>query len=370
MGTNSSKFSKNARFSRAAGTGVLLLAVASGAANLMTPADAKATFITFDVPGVTNTFPTTINKNGVIAGYTQPGELARNAGTQPGELARNAGTMQTRRRRSAWVPADGNFGFVRAASGTITTFDIGGQESIEVTDINNKGEITGIYTDQFGQGCFFRDTGGNIAVAAASGITFQCSAINVHSIVVGTFNDSSGDHGLIWNGSTLHQDIFDVPGASNTVANDVNDNGFITGFFTDAGGNVHGFIRSPDGTVTAFDAGSSTNPLGINSAGFVVGIAGKPSSFVRAPDGSITIFDPAGAFEDGALGVNKNSTIVGEWEDNSAIFHGYFRKPDGTIKPFDVPRADETFAAAINNAGAITGTFTKNGRSHGFLRLP
>src|SRR4051812_25651077 len=70
----------------------------------------------------------------------------------------------------------------------------------------------------------------------------------------------------------------DVPGAflGTTVASGINDAGQIVGSFIDSTGQ-HGFLRDPDGNLTQIDVPSAVGPFGtqafgINDAGQIVGI--------------------------------------------------------------------------------------------------
>src|SRR4029453_13242438 len=59
---------------------------------------------------------------------------------------------------------------------------------------------------------------------------------------------------------------FDAPGAGTgpgqgTIAFAINPAGTISGRYADAGGAIHGFLRTPDGTITTFDVlGAGTGP--------------------------------------------------------------------------------------------------------------
>src|ERR1017187_7954799 len=79
--------------------------------------------------------------------------------------------------------------------------------------------------------------------------------------------------------------VFDAPGAGATAGsgfgtfpNSINNAGAITGHYIDANNVNHGFLRSPGGTFTAFDApgagatadsGFGTFPNSINNAGAI-----------------------------------------------------------------------------------------------------
>jgi probable HAF family extracellular repeat protein len=68
------------------------------------------------------------------------------------------------------------------------------------------------------------------------------------------------------------------PGATNTYPHGINASGTVVGYYTDANTAYHGFERSPDGTITTFDApGAGTTsalgtiPFSINDAGLITG---------------------------------------------------------------------------------------------------
>jgi len=139
------------------------------------------------------------------------------------------------------------FGFVRAADGTITSFDGPGASDTFVTGINAVGAITGYYQSPQGVGgtpVFYS------FVRAADG--------------------------------TLT--TFEAPGAGTrprqgTQAMSINATGGVTGNLSGgASGTVHGFVRAANGAITAFDApGAGTAPgLGtyacsISTVGTIVG---------------------------------------------------------------------------------------------------
>jgi hypothetical protein len=70
----------------------------------------------------------------------------------------------------------------------------------------------------------------------------------------------------------------------------------VTGTYLDGGGSAHGFVRTPDGTVTKFDAAkgaTDTVPQAINIDGTIAGYytTDTPHGFVRTADGTVTTFD-------------------------------------------------------------------------------
>jgi len=209
---------------------------------------------------------------------------------------------------------------------------------------------------------------------------------------------------------------FDVPGGGTgfrqgTLSTAINPRGTITGYYIDAGGLAHGFLRDCDwerrekeceeggGIITTFDApgagtdpGLGTFPIAINQRGEITGYyegAGYWShGFLRARDGSITTFDVPGGGPGGGTtpaGINAAGEVTGYFLNNVTLaFDGFVRAPDGTLTTFDDPDAgtgffqgtfffgESTFTVnngGINAEGAIAASYidASNAR-HGFLR--
>jgi hypothetical protein len=199
---------------------------------------------------------------------------------------------------------------------------------------------------------------------------------------------------------------FDAPGAGTTelegtFATGINASGTITGIYSNAMGVTHGFIRTADGTFTAFDspsAGSTspgiegTIPISINSNGDVTGICIDSShayhGFVRlASDGTVTEFDAPGAGSaanrgTSPLSINDAGEIAGLYTTGGAgvgsSYYGFLRAANGTITTVSEPNAGSgedgegdkqgTEAVAINASGEIVGDYydSKN-NLHGFV---
>jgi len=67
---------------------------------------------------------------------------------------------------------------------------------------------------------------------------------------------------------------FNVPNANSTVANSVNDNGVIVGFWQNTNGNDLAFERDASGNITTFSAPNPnlvTDAVQINNSGRIVG---------------------------------------------------------------------------------------------------
>jgi hypothetical protein len=184
---------------------------------------------------------------------------------------------------------------------------------------------------------------------------------------------------------------FDAPNSGTaagqgTEATGINLEGTITGNVTDSGFGTHGFVRTPDGRFTNFDATGAdpivgcTCPSGINDLGVIAGNTtdtnGVSHGFVRSPEGQFVIFDdsqaPAGtAAGQGTvpIGITDFGVVAGNYTDGSFVNHGFVRTPSGKITTFDPPGSVYTSVWSINNFGQIAGVFyDTNGVSHGFVR--
>lgn len=176
---------------------------------------------------------------------------------------------------------------------------------------------------------------------------------------------------------------FDVPDAGTgfrqgTTASSINAAGAITGYYVDADNFFHGFVRSPTGVFTVFDAsgdGTETLASSINDEGAVTGYyidaEGLAHGFVRSPSGVITRFDaPPVASTSGtyAYGINDAGDITGFYIDG-AVCYSFVRGASGTFVLFGVPGAggdglNGTRALSINNAGTVAGSYSYNSPSY------
>ena len=312
----------------------------------------------------------------------------------------------------------------QAASPKIITFDAPGAipngASFDGTfpgSINNGGTITGIYIDadvlyhgfvRTPGGEFFRldapGVGTSVgtrfrAIPGSVNIKTRSIDINNHGAITGNYIDwDNVSHGFLRSpeGRLIR---LDAPGASSaagtfdgTFPTSINNGGTITGNYIDSKDLVHGFLRSPTGGFTTFDApgassvaafGYGTFPESINDAGVIAGHytdAHETShGFVRKSSGKITTFDAPGASSVAASGygtfaedINGAGAITGHFGDANGVHHGFVRSRGGEFTTFDAPGADlGTLPKSINEAGTITGHFgDAKGVYHGFLRSP
>src|SRR5262245_57453387 len=131
----------------------------------------------------------------------------------------------------------------------------------------------------------------------------------------------------------------------------------VVGYYVDAERRVHGFRREPGGAIIAIDVpgATETRALGINNNGEVVGIyndAGGTKAFQLAPGGApITIGNPA---VPDAWSVNDDGIVAGTFTDPPGKSHG-FTFPPGLGGPINVGNNFPTHLYGINNTRAMTG---------------
>lgn len=202
---------------------------------------------------------------------------------------------------------------------------------------------------------------------------------------------------------------FDAPGAGHASGQGtgcfaytdcsvlINNWGAVTGYYLDANNVFHGFVRSPEGKFTSFEAPGAdtapgdlngTSPNAINDAGVITGVyydaQNVSHGFLRSPEGGMTTFDPPGSTGTVPIAINLESDIVGYYVDQNGLFGAFLRRTNGTFATWKDPNAcntpntpTSTFfcggtgAFNINIFGLVAGAYAdKNGAGHGLLRLP
>jgi len=159
----------------------------------------------------------------------------------------------------------------------------------------------------------------------------------------------------------------------------VNLTGDVAGYYYDANGFIHGFIRNAGDAITTVDVPGNGNQgtgiFGINAAGDTVGgyfdSLNVEHSFLRSSSGTITTFDPPNSGS-GAQSINDSGTVAGGFVDVNGA-HGYLREPNGNFTTFDPTgsgaQIDIVIPYQITASGAVAGTYTDTSEvRHGFLR--
>jgi hypothetical protein len=316
---------------------------------------ANGTFTNFDAPDAgtgknQGTLPVGINAAGAIAGY--------------------------------YIDKNNVYhGFVRAADGSITEFDVPGAGTLQFdrgtspTSIDTAGDITGFYktdTSTVRHG-FVRAANGTFTTfdVSGAGTAFQEGtlplSINTVGNITGVYVDAGGvSHGFVRAANGPITAPIDAPGAATggcaqkfdvsltgTTLIRIDAAGDITGIYTDTSCVRHGFVRAANGTFTSFDAPGAVTP------------SGSACTTKGSPECALGGTNP--------VSINTAGDTTGLYEDASGVFHGFVRAANGTITaPIDVPGAGMlgTGVSSINDSGDITGVYSDtNGVFHGFLSL-
>jgi len=187
---------------------------------------------------------------------------------------------------------------------------------------------------------------------------------------------------------------FDPAGSgayNNIQAVTINPAGAVAGWYYDAGGIAHGFLRARDGTITTLDVGAVTDPLyqgtfanGITPEAAISGyyIDGNGTHGFLWVGGAYTKFDapppppstpPSQSIS--PIAINPAGTTTGNYYDGFGTQHAFLRDRNGHFTNIDPPGAlfyqQQIQGNAINPAGAVTGSYEDSSfTTHGFLRAP
>jgi hypothetical protein len=276
-------------------------------------------------------------------------------------------------------------GFIRTSDGTFQTIDLpqAGTESDRgtfVTGINDAGTVVGYYGDQdrlnFGFHGFVRAADGSVTTFdfrktdPKNNLQTLPNCINKSGAVAGGYGIetnsfsgwSYGSFGRLPGGARflIGGNVVAMNNARSTVGNIMQ----------------HGFLRTANGLYIQFDPDGShdTEPKSINTAGTIVGNYRDRLStlhgFIRTVDGTITSFDVRGSLDTEPAAINDRGWITGSAEFAKQISHGFMRTPAGAISRFDVvSTAIATIPEAINAKGQVAGVYQdSNEKWHAFVR--
>jgi hypothetical protein len=360
--------------------------------------DNRVSYISFSIPGAVGTYPMSINASMVVTGY-----YSVSATVTRGFLRAADGTITTFSVRNGvqTVPESINdageitgfyedaggypLGFLRNADGQVITFDTscapqyssvsGNCLSSLPVSINAFGLIGGIHPIEPLDASigFIRSRAGAITSFAYSptmhGLPTILTGLNASGAAVGYYSatdftpDATGDLTSFLLHPDGYLDQFSVPVdepyfSESTAAESINDAGAIAGtysicFYECASITTGGFVRSPEGEFTFFNA---------------------PGPIVREPGPPSVFFVPGQPLSaPHRLGMNSEGTITGSYTDVDGSQHGFVRNPYGTITSFDPPEGGQTTATSINQNGVIAGSYYyyRNAQNaQGFLRVP
>jgi probable HAF family extracellular repeat protein len=160
--------------------------------------------------------------------------------------------------------------------------------------------------------------------------------------------------------TTYTYQTIDPPGSTYTIAESINSNGQIVGFYQDSNHVQHGFLDS-NGVYTTIDPPDSveTVAVGINSGGQIIGYywtASGPQLGFLDSKGTYTTIDPPGSATVTPESINKTGQVVGVYRDRNGVDHG-FSYSHGAYTTLNYPGALDTYALSINDAGQIVGSY-------------
>jgi hypothetical protein len=271
-----------------------------------------------------------------------------------------------------------NSGFIEV----ITTFDYPGTGNSTLPQgINERGDIVGIYIDsnavnrgfvRFADGTFSAP----IVEPKTIGFT-QARGINSSGTVCGDYFGSDLNlHGFFLANGTFTE--YDVPGASNTLVQGINDPADFAGPFGDSfNGPFQAFV-SVGGNITSFSVPGAISTLAfqLNNSnqllvGYYIDSSGILHGYFRDANGALHFpIDPPGSTQTVLFGPNDRNWVVGRYADSPDpdMAHGLFFVPPNNFFTFDYPGSTFTSLNGINDQGLICGRYNDaSGIAHGFL---
>lgn len=154
---------------------------------------------------------------------------------------------------------------------SFTTIDFPGALSTDALDINNGGQIVGVYLDQGGREHGFELSAGTFTTIEPPGAHAAASGINNLGDIVGSISPEGDAQGFAYSGGIFTTRIA-FPGASATYAHGVNDRRQVVGYTHTLPGRSQGFAFFQGSFVPLnFRGARSTIPWGINNSGDIVG---------------------------------------------------------------------------------------------------
>jgi uncharacterized membrane protein len=212
--------------------------------------------------------------------------------------------------------------------------------------------------------------------------TTAAQGVNDHGAVVGAYVDASGkQHGFLLDGGNYT--TIDYSGAISTGARGINNNGDIVGVHIDAmglpGGGNRGFLlRQGSFSDVNYPGHLNTIPVKVKDGGQIVGCYHENDTmasmhgFVYA-DGNYSALDGSWGGLDMPASMNNGvmpdaSVTAGLYTDMMTnITHGYLAGK-GVFAPFDFPFSISTSVWDMSSSGEVIGTYTDSAKKgHGFV---
>lgn len=272
-----------------------------------------------------------------------------------------------------------------AAQYSFTTVDYPGAATTRLIGLNDHGEMVGHYIFAGQPRHAFKYSHGTFEALDPTGVlgTHESAAnqINNRGDITGWYTDAPGTrHGYVLRDGVVI--TIDYPGSTYTQVNGISDTGIVIGHFRDAAQVFHGFVLE-GGVFRQVDAPGALNtfPYYLNARGDLAGDYNERAGevghgFVLTNDGAWISFDAPGA--------PPNSTLAIGINDHRQIL-GYYRQSNGQLRPFvvsldDVLSPDGYSFVELpgrgatpetqNNSGVFVGFFTDDTGTHGLIADP
>ena len=224
--------------------------------------DATGKYTVLDVPGAVVTVPAAISGSEVVIGYGQDAsgthgflwdavhgytefDAPEDSSGKTYPTAINGDRVVT----GSYTDGNGySHGFIRFSTGRIITFNAGGSgSSTAPTSINAKGQVAGSMTNSQGVTyVFVRSPDGTLrqfGTASEAGTGSQATAINNSGVIVGyVFTEAFGDASFEISRGGLDSISLPFASTSNTAMG-INQDGQITGSYTNFDGVSHGWVK-------------------------------------------------------------------------------------------------------------------------------
>lgn len=223
-------------------------------------------------------------------------------------------------------------------------------------------------------------------VVPFNAITSYLFAINRNGLAVGGYcvpgcGPYTGEHAYTYDSATGVVTSIDFPGATSTTGYGINDSAQIVGGYCTTSVTCpeglnptdHGFLDD-NGVFTTLDfpGAQSTEAVGINNAGVIVGFYDinltGPHSFIYQ-NGTYTTIDFPGANYTSATAINNHDIVAGLFQDKNGILHGFLYS-NGRFTQIDVPRARDTGLSGINDSDDLVGLVYPVIGTQPFLGIP
>jgi probable HAF family extracellular repeat protein len=218
---------------------------------------------------------------------------------------------------------------------------------------------------------------GSAVDLAPAALTGEARAVNAAGAIAGWAFDN-GTKAIVWHAGASAV----VPGTFYAQAFAINDAGLVTGTYFGTDGTLHAFRWSGTGDPAVLPTlgGFTSEGLGINEAGDVVGDSMRPSSFdeqavLWRAGGTLVELGTFGGSRSSARDVNNHGQIVGYAQNAGGEPRAFLSEDGGPLVDLnDRLEAGSGWvllsANAINDAGQIAGEGLLNGEPRAFLLTP